>query len=132
MIYWTSALIFQSRESILLKGGNDIQDVLARELQAGGNALHMPALIVHAHDGPARPIGVVEFVKDGPGQGKLNGNWIALQEQLHSVMVGFVAIFPFDDANDFTVVARRVELFEIENVGCHWFGKRVRLTTGVG
>ena len=40
---------------------------------------------------------------------------------------GFVPIFPFDDAHDFTVMDRGIQLLEVENVICDWLWVRVRV-----
>lgn len=104
-------------------------DVLARELQAAGNALHMPAFIVHPHHRPAGPVGIFEFVKDRPGQGELHGNGMPFQEELDGVMVRRVAKFAFDDTDDFALVDRWVELFEIEAVGRDGFREGVGFPT---
>jgi hypothetical protein len=55
-------LLLQPGEAIAGEGLQDMPDVLPGELQTAGNAPLVPALVVQAHDRPARLVGVIELV----------------------------------------------------------------------
>ena len=71
----------------------------------------MPPFVGQAHDGPARPVGVVELVEEGPGQGQLDRERVLGQKAPHGMVVSVVAKLALHDAHQFPVMNRRVKLF---------------------
>jgi len=110
------ASVLQPGEAVALEGLQDVPDMLTRQAQEARDTRPTPALVEEAHHRPARPIGVVELVEAGHRQGKLHRDRVPLQEGHDRVVVRFVPVLARDDARDFAVADRRVELAQIEDV----------------
>jgi len=110
------ALVLQPREPVALKRLHDVHDMLARELEAGGDALVAPALVVHPHDGPAGTVGVLKLMVGRHRQRQLDGERMALEEGLDGVMIGVVAELALHDARELAVADGWVELLGVEQI----------------
>src|SRR5947209_6413587 len=110
------SLILQRGEAILLERLQDVPDVLARELQAGGDALLMPSLVVHTDDGPPRLVCVFKLMEQRDLQWKLDWDGVAIEEALDGEVMGPVPVLALDDAGDLAVVDTGIELLQIEDV----------------
>jgi hypothetical protein len=125
------ALIFQSGKAVVFKGGENPADMAFRKPQATSNALLLPAFIEHAHDGPAGTVSIVKVVEELPAQGELHGDSVLVKEVLDRMMIGGIAKFATQDADDFAKADRRIDLFEIEDVAGYRWRKVVGLASSL-
>ena len=95
------ALIFQTGKPIRGEGGQDRRDMVARELEAAGDTLLLPAIVKQTHDLPSGLVGVLEFVKQGPLQGELDRERVLIEKAADGMMVGMIAVAALHDPHQF-------------------------------
>src|SRR5262245_24536126 len=103
----------------------------ARELEAAGNALFVPAFVPQAHDGPAGLIRLSEIGKGGHGQVQLEWHRIAFEKALDGMVMRFIAKFPCDDPHDFAGVNRGIKLLHIPHILGHSLRIDVAFASGM-
>jgi hypothetical protein len=133
MVRRSTAVVFESLKPLALKGIENPIDVGARELEAIGNALFIPALRRHAHDSPARLIGIIIRGKRGEIEFQLNRGVIRDQKPFEGVVIGLEAKFMQQNAFDFPQVDGGIELFQVDDVASDSFGiDRLLRVSGLG
>ena len=106
--------------------------MLAREFEAAGDTVLVPAFVVHPNHGPACPIGILKLMKGGPLKRQLHGDRMLIQKPPDGVMVGVVAKPTLDDPHNFSIIDRRIKLLKIQDVGGDRVGKLMCFAAGFG
>src|SRR5579872_3305410 len=123
--------VFQAGEAVALEGGDDGPDMLVREIEDGGDAALLPALVIHPYHGPAGAVGVIELMETRERQGELHGEGVPLQEGPHGVMIGVIAELTSHDAHQLAIVDGRIELLGVQEIAGDTLWEGVRLAPRV-
>jgi hypothetical protein len=112
-------LILERGEAIPLERLQDVPDMLARQLQTGGDALLMPALVAHPDHRPPALIGILELMEQGDGQRELDWDGGASEEALDPEVMGLVPVLALNEPSDLSIVNAGIELLGVEDVAGH-------------
>lgn len=112
-------MVLEAFKALPLKGLKDRIDVRSGHLETACDAVFVPPFVPHADDGPPGLLGLGEGGKRRDGECELDGEVMTGEKAFDRMMIGRIAKFARDDADDCAVMNRRIELLDIQHIGSH-------------